>query len=103
MTLDAALKWAPLALSIINLGAYLILWIARGAFVSREEHMALDRRVLVVEGAVQSAPGWTPLNDIREKLGTLDGDVKAMRAEIKGTREIVGLIQEHLMARSGDQ
>jgi|SRR5215813_14851060 len=102
--LDTALKWAPLALSVINLGAYLLLWIIGKTLVSKTELGALDKRVVHLEELSGNSPGWGVLNELNQKFGELDGDVKALAEKLEGVGHLLGraqtmldIMQQHLL------
>ena len=98
------LKWSPLALSMINLAFYAVLWIVGKTLVSKRELDAVSSRVTHLEDIVETAPGWDVLDDLKTRIGTVDGDLKAVGAKIEGLRDVLGnlqstldIVQQHLL------
>lgn len=101
---EVILKWAPLALSIVNVGFAVIIWIVGKTLVSREMHETLERRVAHLEEVAEAAPGWDLLNELRTQLAALNAQIEAMRERQNGMRALLertesalALIQEHLL------
>jgi hypothetical protein len=108
--LETLLKWAPLALSVINLAFYLVLWIVGKTLVSQRELEEVKTRVTHLEDVAAAAPGWVALDDLRTRIGALDGDVRGLGAKIEGLRDLMSnlqgtldLVQQHLLERDGRQ
>ncbi len=98
------LKWSPLALSMINLAFYAVLWIVGKTLVSKRELDVVSSRVAHLEEVVETAPGWDVLDDLKTRIGTVDGDLKAVGAKIEGLRDVLGnlqstldIVQQHLL------
>lgn len=102
--LEVMLKWAPLALSIINLAFYAVLWIVGKTLVSKRELDEVRARVAHLEEIAETAPGWGALDDLKTRLAELDGDLKALDAKIEGLRDLLAnvqgtleMVQQHLL------
>ena len=87
------LRWAPLVLSLLNVAAYIFLWIAGKTLVSKEELGALATRVVVLERDLASAPDWTSFNELRGGQSAIEGSVRELtgklEAEIGGLRDTI--------------
>ena len=101
---ELMLKWSPLALSMINLGFYAVLWIVGRTLVSKREFDAVSIRVAHLEEVAQMAPGWDVLDDLKTRIGAVNGDLKAVGAKIEGLRDVLAnlqgtldLVQQHLL------
>ena len=98
------LKWSPLALSMLNLAFYAVLWIVGKTLVSKRELDVVSSRVAHLEEVVEAAPGWDVLDDLKARIGAVDGDLKAVGAKIEGLRDVIGnlqstldIVQQHLL------
>lgn len=83
--MDEILKWAPIAFTLVNAVFALIVFAIGKSLVSREEHIGLDKRVIILEQ--RRFPGWTSFDGISGRLGAIEGDVKAILASQKATEE----------------
>lgn len=97
-------EWGPVAFTAVN--ALFTLMIARlsRTFAARHEVIALSHRIDALEAARAGAPGWAVMNQVREQLAEMDGDLKAVNAQLQAMHESqahlrasVDLIQQHLM------
>jgi hypothetical protein len=89
-TLHQAREWLTMALLTINfIAAIVMVFIgmrraSKDALAAVDERVTvLDKRVTAVELQADGAPGWEVLNDLKEKLGEIDGDVKALTATLR--------------------
>jgi hypothetical protein len=74
--------FAEAATTLINGLCAVYVWQARRMLASRNEMTALDRRVALIEKDNESRPGWGALRNISDRLGEIEGDVKALRATL---------------------
>lgn len=102
--LEVMLKWAPLALSVINLAFYLVLWIVGKTLVSKHELDDVRKRVTHLEELAEAAPGWTTLDDLKTRIAAVDGDLKGLGAKIEGLHYLLSnlqgtldIVQQHLL------
>jgi hypothetical protein len=101
---ELMLKWSPLALSLINLVFYLVLWIVGRTLVSKRELDLVAIRVVHLEEISATAPGWGVLDQLKTRTAAIDGDLKAVGAQIAGLRDALchlqgtlDLVQQHLL------
>ncbi len=101
---EVILKWSPLALSIINLAFYLVLWIVGKVLVSKRELDEVKIRVTHLEEVSEAAPGWGVLDDLKTRIAAVNGDLKAVGAKIEGLRYVLSnvqgtldIVQQHLL------
>jgi hypothetical protein len=101
---ELMLKWSPLALSLLNLAFYLVLWIVGRTLVSKREFDNVATRVAHLEETYASAPGWGVLDELKTRIALIDGDLKAVGAKLEGLRDVLynlqstlDLVQQHLL------
>ncbi len=102
--LDAVLRWTPAIFTAINAVFTVVVWVISKTLVSRGDLAEMERRVIVLEEHRTMSPGWSALDDVRNKLGEMDGALQAMDAKLGGLhdqqthlRASVDMIQQHLL------
>jgi hypothetical protein len=99
-------EWAQIVLTALNLGAVAVLFFVGRLAASKKTLADLDRRVMMIEEGLKNAPSWSLLNDLREKLSEIEGELKGISAKMDAGRENqAGLtarlvrIEDHLLGR----
>jgi len=97
-------EWLIIILTVVNGGLTVSSWYIRKMLVTKEEHAALVKRVDTLEHQTDAAPGWVVLNDIRDRLGRLDGSVNVIGERVENLKEMEGInrvrlerIETHLL------
>lgn len=85
---------------VMSIGAVVWTWIAtRRKDVDlrlaegSQKMAALDRRVEIVERAVQAAPGHKELHDLKLEVVKLSGSVERLGAVMEGNAQIMGRLE----------
>jgi|GEM_PF-5595531 len=95
MDLDHLLRWAPVAFTLINAIFTATVWLVSRSMVSRSDLRRVEERI----GRLETAPGWSPINELRDRVSGVEGDIKGLRADMAAVREQTRLIYEHMLAQ----
>ncbi|MBE3604125.1 hypothetical protein IMX07_10870 [bacterium] len=83
---DWVFHFGSFGLGVINLLVLLAVWLGRHTLVTRgefQEHVAGDgARIERLEELHKSGPGWTSVNDLRERFASLDGKLREVGAKL---------------------
>jgi hypothetical protein len=92
--------------TVVNAAFVGTVFYLRRQLASRNEMTNLDKRVSSLEQTRDTSPSWEVLSAIKESLGKLDGEMKALTARLDGyheqnghMREAVDRIQEYLLGK----
>lgn len=97
-------RWVEAIATTANVVCVLWLWRASRALASRRELQQIHERVTLLERDNQSRPGWDAFSSIKEQLGKIEGDLKALNATLRAhteteshLRDSVDSIQRYLL------
>jgi hypothetical protein len=93
---ETVLRWGPLALMAANLFAYVVIWVISRTLVSKDDVVEIERRLIVLEQAHRSAPGWGVLEEIRRRLGAIEGETRSIAATVTSLHEGHGHLREQI-------
>lgn len=89
-------EWAwAISLGVNGIVAW-ILWTARAAFASRNDVVALDRRLADMEVRIEALPEPDQVAALRESMAKMDGDIRVLNARIESLTEIIARLERPL-------
>jgi hypothetical protein len=101
--MDTLIEWSRvLSLVVLLVQALLcwVLWSLRKQFVGRDhcnkQCLEMDRRQTVLETAQRAMPDATDVDAIKDRLGSIEGDMKGVLATMKGLSEALGKLERPL-------
>jgi hypothetical protein len=99
--MDGIIYYAPALTALISfcsLIASASAWYSIRQRATRQEMLAMERRLVTLEMAREAAPGWTTFDAMRQELRDLHGHIEKLSGEMKGISHNTGLILEQLLA-----
>ena len=102
--MDLLLRLAPLAISVLNLLGYGLMWLASQTLVSKAAFIELEGRVNQVQNTCASCKaGFSELNDAVQKasqcMARLDERLNGFRELITRAEYTLGQLQQMMLAK----
>ena len=112
--LDLATRIAGIVGGVLGFLGGAVLWMARNTLATKaelhssfeahgEEHDELNRRLeegeskfAAILADLEHLPGHSDLNDIRDRIAAVEGEVKALAATIDGLKEVLERVERPL-------
>jgi len=92
--------YAPVLAALISLGSLCVstaAWYSIRQRATRNEMLAMERRLATLETAREAAPDWNALEELRREIRDLHGHIEHIAGEMSGISRNTSLILEQLL------
>jgi hypothetical protein len=94
------IAYAPLLTAIIAFCSLVIssaTWYSIRQRATRNEMLAMERRLMALESAREAAPNWDNISEIRREMRELHGHIELLTGKMQGIAHNTELILEQLL------